>query len=533
MQKERGFSRKLLGWLDKNLLFYLSALLLIFIPLYPKLPLFDVIPGYIVRVRLEDFLVLFVFLIFLVQVFRRRAKLKNPLLIPIIIYLGIGLLSSLSAMFITKSVPLQSIHVAKLVLHFIRRIEYFSLFFIFFSSIRNRKQIKILIFVLSLVVLSLVIYGLGQKYFGWPVYSTMNREFSKGWRLILREHARVPATFAGHYDLAAFLVLILAIFLSLFLNLREKKLKIWSGVVFALSFILLMYTASRTSFISYIFGISAVAFLLAKRKGWRRGVVTWGLLMAFSFLAMFNFQDISERFSHFFKLDLIQNFVRNKIFRQDQQQYLVLNKDLSLVYTPSDQPPTVFKDDEGNIWMERERELPPDVYEAIPEPLMATESAGEATGAMVMREREYSPYAFLFGLSAAIRFDVLWPRAMERFRMNPVLGTGYSTLTKAKMTDFTEAESTDNDYLRALGETGILGFISFFGIIGITLRKSYRSLSKIKNNFFYALTAGIIGGTIGLLVNALYIDVFEASKVAFMFWAVTGLLMAGLHVNKR
>lgn len=530
MQKEKGFTRKLLGWLDQNILFYLSILLLIFIPLYPKLPLFEVLPGYIVRVRLEDFLVLFAFLIFIIQVLRGKANLKNPLLIPIGIYLIIGLFSSLSAIFLTKTVPLQKIHVAKLILHFLRRIEYFSLFFIFFAGIKSRRQVKILIFILSLVVLSLVLYGLGQKYFGWPVYSTMNREFAKGWRLILREHARVPATFAGHYDLGAFLVLILAIFMSMTLFLKEKKLKIWSLVIFVLSFVLLMYTASRTSFLSYLVGLSAVVFLLAKKKGLVWGLASWIVLVALSFFVMFNFQDISERFSHFFKLEMIQDFVINKIMRQDQMNFLDLNQDLSLVYTPSDQPPTVFKDKSGNIWVVKEeggKELPPDVYEDIPEPIMATVSA-EASPSMVMREREYSPYAFIFGLSTAIRFDVLWPRAMERFLINPVLGSGYSTLTKANISDFTEAESTDNDYLRALGETGILGFLSFFGIISLSLKKAYRALLRTKDNFFYALIVGVIGGSIGLLVNALYIDVFEASKVAFMFWALIGVLMASL-----
>lgn len=528
MKKEKNFTRRLFGWLDENLLFYLAILLLVFIPLYPKLPLFEVLPGYIVRVRLEDFLVLFAFLIFIIQAIRKKVNLKNPLLIPIGIYLIIGFVSSLSAMFLTKTVPLQKIHVAKLILHFLRRIEYFSLFFIFFAGIKTRKQVKILFFILSLVVLGLVLYGLGQKYFGWPVYSTMNREFAKGWRLILREHARVPATFAGHYDLGAFLVLILAIFMSMALFLKEKKLKIWSLVIFVLSFVLLMYTASRTSFLSYLVGLTAVVFLLAKKKGLVWGLLSWIVLVALSFFVMFNFQDISERFSHFFKLEMIQDFVRNKIFRQDQMNFLDLSQDLSLVYTPSDQPPTVFKDDEGNIWMEGGKELPPDVYEAIPEPLLVATESAEASPSMVMREREYSPYAFLFGLSTAIRFDVLWPRAMERFLINPVLGSGYSTLTKVKIADFTEAESTDNDYLRALGETGILGFLSFFGIIGLSLKKAYRALLRTKDNFFYALIVGIIGGSIGLLVNALYIDVFEASKVAFMFWAIIGVLMASL-----
>ncbi len=37
---------------------------------------------------------------------------------------------------------------------------------------------------------------------------------------------------------------------------------------------------------------------------------------------------------------------------------------------------------------------------------------------------------------------------------------------------------------------------------------------------------GFIGGTTGLLVNAFYIDVFAASKVAYTYWIVVGILTA-------
>ena len=53
--------------------------------------------------------------------------------------------------------------------------------------------------------------------------------------------------------------------------------------------------------------------------------------------------------------------------------------------------------------------------------------------------------------STSIRLAVEWPRAMRAFYKSPFLGTGYSSITLA----------TDNDYLRALGETGILGLTSF------------------------------------------------------------------------
>ena len=191
--------RKILSWLDGNLLFLISCFLLAFIPLYPKLPLFEAIPGYIVRVRLEDFLIGFTLIVWLIQLWRKRVVFgPNPLAKPILAYLSIGVLSMISAVFVTRSVPAETLHISKMVLHFLRRVEYFSLFFVFFSSIKSLKQVKIYLIVLLLTILGVTLYGYGQKYLYWPAFSTMNREFSKGWALYLTQHARVISTFGGH-----------------------------------------------------------------------------------------------------------------------------------------------------------------------------------------------------------------------------------------------------------------------------------------------------------------------------------------------
>ena len=58
--------KKFTNWFDENILFVFSTFLLAFIPLYPKIPLFDIIPGYIVRVRLEDIFITIAGLLWLV-----------------------------------------------------------------------------------------------------------------------------------------------------------------------------------------------------------------------------------------------------------------------------------------------------------------------------------------------------------------------------------------------------------------------------------------------------------------------------------
>ena len=79
---------------------------------------------------------------------------------------------------------------------------------------------------LSLVLISTNIFAFGQQYLDWPVISTTNSEFAKGLILRLTPEARVNATFAGHYDFAAFLAMAFCVIVPLFFAVR-KHIKLW------------------------------------------------------------------------------------------------------------------------------------------------------------------------------------------------------------------------------------------------------------------------------------------------------------------
>jgi hypothetical protein len=72
--------KKILSWLDQNILTLLTGILIVVIPLYPKLPLADLIEGYIVRLRLEDILILFTGLVWLVQIIRKKISLPQNII---------------------------------------------------------------------------------------------------------------------------------------------------------------------------------------------------------------------------------------------------------------------------------------------------------------------------------------------------------------------------------------------------------------------------------------------------------------------
>ena len=133
----------------KRLLFPFSLFLLAFIPLYPKIPLFDILPGYIVRVRVEDLLLVLASGLWFWHALKNRQMWKNGYLGFVGIYALGGLLSIALGVFLLQTIPLELLHVGKSALHYFRYLEYFALFFIVFSGITTKQHAKVALFVLN------------------------------------------------------------------------------------------------------------------------------------------------------------------------------------------------------------------------------------------------------------------------------------------------------------------------------------------------------------------------------------------------
>ena len=452
-------------------------LLLVFIPLYPKFPLIN-LPGTYVAIRIEDFLILSVVLLWLgLEIKRGLPVLRDRVSQLILLYLGIGGLSLLSALFITQNiVP----HIA--LLHWLRRIEYMSLFFVAFASVKELRNVKSYGLALLITTVGVIIYGLGQKFFAWPVVSTMNEEFSKGLLLQLTEWARVNSTFAGHYDLAAYLVMILALTSGLMVGLKNKIGKVIIGLIGFFSLYLLVLTASRVSFVAYLITITLILLVLKKYR--------WlGPILALSLVLMFFSGDFAQRYAQTFNIDLSALSSRIKLFEKKEE--------VKVVQVP-------IKVEPEEVVVQKPSPLPLPSYSPFPKK--------EATAAAVV----WKPTTEMaVKYSSGIRFHVEWPRSIRAFRKNPFLGTGYSSVTLA----------TDNDYLRTLAETGLLGFISFWLIFLEIGRRVVLFVQKEKPGFAKAIVIALFGVAIGLFANAIFIDVFEASKVALIFWMLMGILV--------
>lgn len=548
--------KKILSWLDQNILTVLTGILIVFIPLYPKIPLAELIQGYIVRMRLEDLLVLFTFFVWFVQLLRHKISFpKNPISYGIVLYLIIGFLSTLSAIFLTHTVPFEKAHIFKIWFHWFRRIEYFSLFFITYSAIRSKKDLLLLLKIAFITLVGVVVYGIGQKYFYFPAFSTMNREFSKGVRLYLQPNTRLLSTFGGHYDLAAYLMMLLTFIIPAAWLSKSPKLKALFYSISIFAYWCLVLTTSRTSFIGFLVGITVVAAMIVRYKGWLWTLKRYIFTMFVSFVIMFTFSNLLERFLQVLpnkqlrdQILLVQKIVNQPfvsepkdsgtvaelpsllafLFKSEPLKPIELTKEektqLDIVASDSDMPPSPVKPTPTPT-----PNLPSDVTEESEN--IRRETAIDA--GMVYTGPQYSENALKYGLSMGIRLDALWPQAIKGFLKNPLLGSGYSTLVKTNVGEFTYAESTDNDFLRMLGETGLLGTIAFLGIIYLIVKMSVRNLAN--SNFVgLILNLGALGATLGMLTTATYIDVFESSKVAYVYWMIAALVAYAYdHTNNQ
>jgi len=436
---------------------YLTAVILIAVPLYPKFPLINV-PNTYVSIRLEDFvLLLSALILFFIMLPKVVNLFQTDLIRAILIYLVVGLVSLVSAILLTKTV-IPAIGF----LNWLRRLEYFVPFFLgLFAMGADRKNLEFYVKIIIFVVIVAFIYGFGQKYFSFPVIITQNEEYSKGVALRWIPGSHINSTFAGHYDLASFIVLTLPFLISAFFLLKGKLTKFVLAITVASGLWLLVNAASRISLVSYL--ISACLALIFIKK-YKAMIV----VMAISVLFIFTSTNLLNRYERIIEVT---------------RERLKINFRVELVTE------TYAAQEESTLPVRRNNILP------------------TSTPPPVFEDR-----------STSIRLNVEWPRAVRALAKNPLLGTGYSSITLA----------TDNDFLRALGETGLLGLLSFL-LIFLRLVKMFFAKFPIWKSFKgleLAFFSGVFASLPGLFVNAFFIDIFEASKFAIIFWLFMGIMVS-------
>ncbi|MBU3935356.1 O-antigen ligase family protein [Patescibacteria group bacterium] len=299
----------------------------------------------------------------------------------------------------------------------------------------------------------------------------MNSEFAKGQLLQMADWSRISSTFAGHYDLATYLSVSLVIILAVSIRLKNKFFKFLGLICFLLAFHNLVLTASRVSVFAF-WGAVTITLLLIKKYFW---VIPVSLLVL---LSLFTSKELNQR--------LIATLYTAFPTKTPTAAPTLPAPTLAPVAVP------VVKTPVKKI-APLPTPLPTVTRHQIEEEIPVDADSGVAR-------------------SGEIRFNAEWPRAITAYKKNPLFGTGLGSITLA----------TDNDYLRLLGESGLLGFITLTSILLFFFIHTFFP-KKSKNNKSQQLNFIFFGALLSFLANAVFIDVFEASKTAYMFWIMMAL----------
>lgn len=528
---------KLLTFLDKYVLKIGVIFALVFTALYPKLPSIQVTNTW-VYIRLEDFVIALVVGLWLFLLLRKKVRLALPIGISLGIYWLVGGISLLYCL-IFIAPHLANFFPKIAALEWLRRIEYMILFFVAFSTVKTVKDIRDYCVALGVMMVGIVLYGIGQHYylffwhlfpkffekypFCFPSFQTGNEEFAKGIPLCLPADGRDTSTFGGHYDLAAYLVLVLPLLFTFIFMAKKKISQVLLSCLFLSGLVLLLFTASRTSFATYLVGITATVVLLKKKKllipVW---IISILMLLLFSgstakrFMETIRFTSIVTNSQgqvvgvaqSTLPKDLQNKISKNPVVVSDAiptQNLPAGSSFITLPQAPVATSVAVVKSKVSNLEAERLKLQ----YGGL--------EISTVSGSFLIQK------ALVYDISFTTRFQAEWPRDFAAFVSSPIFGTGYSSLTLA----------SDNDYLRALGETGALGLAAFLGIFLVFAIFLKNVLPEVEDTYTKLFLVGLAGGVVGLFANAVLIDVFESSKVAEGLWILLGVGAGALALYQK
>ncbi len=499
--------KKLLHWLhllSENAHHYAFLGFIALVALLPKYPLQHVEYTYI-KIRIDDVLPVALGAIFFLQWIRRKIHINTRLLVPIVVFWVCVFASFAYGYYVIDTLREQVFNVG--LLHALRRVQYMSVFFmasaVTISDKRFYQYLKWYLTTLAIVV----VYGIGQRVpfqtftnssFCLPSIQSMNPAYVDGRLLCLSIADRINSTFGGHFDLAAYLTYAIPVIIGYAFYSKQTRY----SILFVVSLLGLLYTSARSSFIAYVSTTLPYVLLMRKFKYFVFILLVTGVLM-------FTSKDMAKRFAQTFQLKTV--FINQQTGNEQVSQKITVqnlpagNQKLAIPHL-APLPPKKISQTEIN-------------QAALNEVVETAKRKGENITAEEAQKRAAEIAKFikpeqllLCDISCSTRLQVEWPRAIGAFLASPILGTGPYSL----------GEATDNDLLRWLGEFGLLGTSAFlfvlFSIMKIQWRLA-RTLDKQRRYVYY----GMIAGTLALLINALYVDIFEASKVAYHFWLMSGM----------
>lgn len=224
-----------------------------------------------VVLRLDDIFLLVIFVAWLAKlaVFKELGLLKRtPLNGPIFFYLLVCVISTALMLLEGRG------SIARSFFYLLKYSEYFMLYFLVANNIENMKQAEIFIFFMILTCVIVSIYAL---------YS----HFALG----LRATAPFEGKGGEANTLAGYLVLLMGLLLGLICYTKSPQLRIWLICVLCLAAVTLLFTLSRSGWLSFFF--MYITFTALTRH--MRGILLFGFIVMIALAPLFAPHEVRER----------------------------------------------------------------------------------------------------------------------------------------------------------------------------------------------------------------------------------------------
>lgn len=355
------------------------------------------------------------------------------------------------------------------ILNILRRVEYFLMFFVAYDWLKPKRLFR--------YIEILIAYSVGTVLVGLLQYINLLPMFPSwafpGRVLYYKQFSFLLSTFGGHYDFGGFLILIAPITIATFFLVKQMYTRLGLLLLIGLYYFSLVNSFSRSAYIGFMIGL-VVLFILIRKYILVLLPVLDTLRVAYLYF--------TGQFSKY---------------------------DYSITFTPASESPSPSPSLIPSSTLHTHKPTPTPTLHPITKPKL---NVGEPLQLPSGGEVTLDP-------GGAVRV-VVWKNAWDHFLKSPLLGTGYTSI----------GTGSDNQYLRTLAETGILGLGTFLIIVGTVLYKLYKGYKYFAEGTLEKMfIAALIAGIIGILCEAVLIDIFDSSKIAIFLWFLVGLGMVIIY----
>ena len=134
-----------------------------------------------------------------------------------------------------------------------------------------------------------------------------------------------------------------------------------------------------------------------------------------------------------------------------------------------------------------------------------------------------------------------WGQAFLMFLENPILGNGYGAFAmiyeeNPSLSGLYKAQfqlGVHSEHLRILAEMGVLGILTWLGVLFSFFRLGILAINRTSDGFFRSLIVAFLTIKVSMVLLFFFNDLPEGDILAIPFWVVYGLLPAVVQISDQ